>query len=391
MTIKKSERNSNFELMRIISMLFVVIYHVRMHSGFGTRATGTVDLILDFITNIIVVHVNSFVLLSGYFQSKSKMKFSKVIKLNNATWFYKVLFLIIALVLVNNFGIRVDGNFEKINILKTLSPLDHGIYWFIDCYLVLYLISPLLNKLIANLTKKEFERALLLLFVLFSIIPILTVEEVIYTRSGHSVTTFILLYFIGAYLRIYPIEKNYYFKRMSKRLRQTIYLLIMITIPIITLSGRLIAEKISGYGVVPAQLSQILLTNYLGFGSPLLIIQTVAYLLLFESFSINNKIINKLSQYTFGVYLVHENIFVRENLYRYIGFTKIDNITLKTIVLMLITAIIIYIISTLIEALRQLLFKFIYDRKLSKRIRDVSTQYIKDIGLIENNKNEGVN
>lgn len=58
--------------MRIISMLFVVIYHVRMHSGFGTRATGTVDLILDFITNIIVVHVNSFVLLSGYFNQNQK-------------------------------------------------------------------------------------------------------------------------------------------------------------------------------------------------------------------------------------------------------------------------------------------------------------------------------
>lgn len=391
MTIKKSERNSNFELMRIISMLFVVIYHVRMHSGFDVRATGTVDLVLSFITSIIVVHVNSFVLLSGYFQSKSKMKISKAIKLNNATWFYKVLFLIIALLLVNKFGIRVDGNFEKINILKTLSPLDHGIYWFIDCYLVLYLISPLLNKLIANLTKKEFEKALLLLFVLFSIIPLLTVEEVIYTRVGHSVTTFILLYFIGAYLRIYPIKENYYFKRMSKRLRQTLYILIIITVPVISLSGRLVAEKINGYGVVPAQLSQILLINYLGFGSPFIIIESVAYLLLFESFSINNRIINKLSQYTFGVYLVHENIFVRENLYRYIGFTRIENITLKTIVLMLITAIIIYIISTLIEALRQLLFKFIYNRKISKKIRDASTQYIKDIGLIDNEKIEGVN
>ena len=178
---------------------------------------------------------------------------------------------------------------------------------------------------------------------------------------------------------------------MSKRLRQTLYILIIITVPVISLSGRLVAEKINGYGVVPAQLSQILLINYLGFGSPFIIIESVAYLLLFESFSINNRIINKLSQYTFGVYLVHENIFVRENLYRYIGFTRIENITLKTIVLMLITAIIIYIISTLIEALRQLLFKFIYNRKISKKIRDASTQYIKDIGLIDNEKIEGVN
>ena len=374
-------RNSNFELMRIISMIFVVIYHVRMHSGFGSRAIGTVDLVLDFITNIIVVHVNSYILLSGYFQSKSKMKLSKVIKLNNATWFYKVLFLIIALILVNKFGIIVEGSFEKIDILKTLSPFDHGIYWFIDCYLVLYLISPILNKVIDNMTKKEFERVLLLLFVLFSIIPLITVEEVIYTRTGHSLVSFILLYFIGAYLRIYPIEKNYYFIKMSKRLRQTLAIVLIVICSILTVSGRLLATKISGYGVIPNQISQILLEAYLSFGSPILIIESIAYFLLFASFDIKSKIVNQISKYSFGVYLIHENIYVRDNLYRYIGLTKIRVITLKWVLLMILISIMIYVASTIIEMIRQMVFQFIYNRKISFKIRNSLKQYIQDIGL----------
>ena len=43
------ERTSNFELMRIISMLFIVMYHVIVHGKISTEAVGSYKFIINFI------------------------------------------------------------------------------------------------------------------------------------------------------------------------------------------------------------------------------------------------------------------------------------------------------------------------------------------------------
>ena len=88
-------RESNFELLRIISMFFIVVYHVLVHGQILEHATGSMELMTVFIEAFILVHVNSFILITGYFQCKSKMKLGKVLSLNNATWFYKVVIMLI--------------------------------------------------------------------------------------------------------------------------------------------------------------------------------------------------------------------------------------------------------------------------------------------------------
>ena len=67
----KKERTSNFELMRIISMLFIVMYHVIVHGKISTEAVGSYKFIINFILSILIVHVNSLVFLTGYFSINS--------------------------------------------------------------------------------------------------------------------------------------------------------------------------------------------------------------------------------------------------------------------------------------------------------------------------------
>ena len=86
--MKEKVRQSNFELMRIISMIFIVLYHILIHGQIIEHATGAMEVFLVFIESILLVHVNSFILLSGYFQCESKLKAGKVIQLNNMVWFY---------------------------------------------------------------------------------------------------------------------------------------------------------------------------------------------------------------------------------------------------------------------------------------------------------------
>ena len=67
-------------------------------------------------------------------------------------------------------------------------------------------------------------------------------------------------------------------------------------------------------------------TNYsnvsLYYSNPFIILQSIAYFLIFEQMNIKSKIVNIISKLTLGIYLVHETRFVKSNLYKWL---RIDN------------------------------------------------------------------
>ena len=64
--MKEKVRQSNFELMRLISMFFIVLYHMIIITGGDLihHTSGMTNVILDFISLFIIVHVNSFILIT---------------------------------------------------------------------------------------------------------------------------------------------------------------------------------------------------------------------------------------------------------------------------------------------------------------------------------------
>lgn len=369
-------RESNFELMRIISMFFIVLFHTLAYSGFLAHSNGGMSLLLIFIRGITLVHVNSFILLSGYFQCKQRFKLRKIISLINATWFYKVVILGIFLIF-GLFTIQPDNT----EILRTLLPLDYGIYWFIGNYIVLYLISPILNNVINTSTKEQSRRVIVILLLIVSILSLITVDCFYNNNYGRSLSTFILLYFVGAYLRNYPIDTNYFMKPFTKVARRTIYIITIIICAIIGTLCYNVGQQLMGLGSIASECGHIL--DYLSssYSSPIVLLQTLCYFLLFASFKFKNKLINIISGCTIGVYLIHENIYVRENIYNFIGLTKIANITLTSLVTLICVAIGIFIICTIIEYIRKLVFKIISQTKVAKISREKCQCYIKELGI----------
>lgn len=67
-------RNSNHELMRIISMFLIVLGHILLFGGLLDTTNPSVSIIYNFLEFILIMHVNSFVLVSGYYQSEKKFK-----------------------------------------------------------------------------------------------------------------------------------------------------------------------------------------------------------------------------------------------------------------------------------------------------------------------------
>lgn len=368
------DRNSSFELMRIISMLFIVIYHVLVHSGILERATGTIQIITVIIESIIIIHVNSFVLLTGYFQCHKKRKISNILSIINATWFYKVSIMIIVVIL------HIVDPPGEISILHTILPLDYGTYWFINCYLILYIIAPILNIVITKSSKNELKNIIITLFIIISVLSTFSNDTIYNTMTGRSLSSFILLYFIGAYLRINPPEMTTILKKYSKNAKRIIYILgfsFCILMSLLCWSFNHITLNLHPY---LKEIGSYFITLHISFMSPIIIIQSIFYFLYFTTYTFHSRLINKISSAALGVYLIHENVFIRETIYRKIGLTSVP-VTLKIIIYVIILSFFIYIICTIIELIRKFLFRIIHDLKCSTNIRKKIRKYINNLGI----------
>lgn len=356
------ERKSNFELMRIISMIMVVTWHLVLHSGIYDTI-GVPKLFLEFIILAFAVHINSFVLTSGYFQCDNKFSFNKFFKLFNITWFYKAVIAII-------FFFAVPGLISKLELFKEIMPIDARDYWYVNCYLLLYLLSPYLNKLINSLSKKEFKNLLIGGFILFSIIPLITNQKTIF-NDGYTIVQFCYMYFLGAYLKRYPIDDNAHLKNYSKRKKQIIFISIymsslIVNFLVLNFSQTLVTSGSSFLNEV----GNYLINNNRLYSNPLIIIQSLAYFLYFSTLEIKSKKINSISKYTLEVYLIHENYYILQRLYVFLNVNKFLEYSPYTMcILVILYSVLIFIVCICIANIRHLLFKFIDNRKFIIKLK----------------------
>ena len=93
-------RESNFELMRLILMFMIVFWHLIINFIFVHPNTPISLIVWNILYYLLIIHIDTFILLTGYFQSKKEvLGIEKIIKLNNQAYFYKIVFLVIFLIL----------------------------------------------------------------------------------------------------------------------------------------------------------------------------------------------------------------------------------------------------------------------------------------------------
>ena len=375
----QNTKKSGLELMRIISMFFIVVFHIILHSNFIIICEGKTKFLLVLIEAFMYVHVNSFILLTGYFQSDKDAKLSKVISIINSTWFYKLLcfagiiFLTRYLSLPNNVPLTFHQK------LISILPLDRNENWYINCFLLIYIFSPFLNIIINKLDQKKLKKLIILMFVIFSILGNILFGPLIPIYGEASrIFNFIIIYFIGAYLRKYPIEESRLFSTYTPKMRKYIFLGIYIVLSIISMSFRITSIYMEG---ICSELSYVFYMASISFISPIIIIQSVAYFLFFKNMTFNSKVINYISGTTFGIYLFHENIYVRENLYNWLGLTKYSNSGWRLILIILVLGVIIFISCMIVEIIRKLIYKFFYKRKFALKLRNKLKAFIDSLGL----------
>ena len=192
MEIEK-QRDSRFELLRIISICGIVLHHLVIH-------TSVLELpALSLNRNIAQLFdiggkfgVNCFVLISGYFQVNSFFKSKKLWCLERQVLFYTIVPLVLFAIFAREY---IDG----MVILKTVFPVTFRTYWYISAYFGMYFFSPYLNFLLKKINREQHLLLIIIVMFMLSIAPTLF-------RQRHwcsEIGWFLLLYIIGAFIRLY--------------------------------------------------------------------------------------------------------------------------------------------------------------------------------------------
>lgn len=188
----KAERRSNIELLRILAMFMILVLHTS-YDGVLSWYDGVIDAshVTRFLfQSLAVVGVNLFVLISGYFGIRLRRK--GVARLVFQAYFFGILGLAAWLCMQGT--VHVETKY----CLKALFPLSHTV-WFIPCYFVLMLFSPMLNAFV----EKSSTRQIVALMAAFYAVNYWwgVVFPVVGGWGGYSWGWFLILYLTGRLIR----------------------------------------------------------------------------------------------------------------------------------------------------------------------------------------------
>lgn len=327
-------RQSNFELLRIISMLLVVATHVNFYSlgwpskeVFASEPSITITKLL--FESISICCVNVFVLISGWFGIKPSVLKFKHFLFQCFFFSFGLLFLAILFHKVH-FGFSLLGEIGNSLFLRD--------YWFITSYILLYLLAPVLNAFIDNASQKS----LLVTIVCFLLYEIVYgwIFQINGINRGYSTISFIGLYLLAAYLRRF----SHSFTRLKPSVDFSVFLcscLLNTLVCIVMLK--------TGYGV----------HRFFNYTCPFVIISSVSLLLCFSKITFYSKAINYIASSAISVYLFHQNHFINSK-FREIAIQIFNNNGSITYFIMIFLYIIcMFIIAVMLDQIRKAIDYFI--------------------------------
>lgn len=274
---RSAQRESNFELLRLICMLMVLATHAIGYVQFShlTGAEGYTRLVAS---QFCLVCVNVFVMISGWFGIKASWK-------GAANLLFQVFFCATLCYMVF-LAVGLPVSFRE-----NLAPylLFGSGYWFVVSYLVLYALSPVINSFIQNASKKELSGVIAAFFLAEFVFGYLL--DVGHFDYGFSPLFFIGLYLLARYVRLYP-EKCF-------TLAWHCDLLIYVAVTTLSIAGFICGYKWFGMGFH--------LNHY---DSPLCLVASLYFLLFFSKVKFNSKFVNWLASSSFAIYLIHTNNLV---------------------------------------------------------------------------------
>ena len=285
------KRNENVDLLRLISIIFIVCIH---YVGWGGAASTSDILPLNFaFTGGIAVAcncaVNCFYMISGYYINGDETFETckkRIIKVWIPTFLYSVGIPMILLI-VGEISLNIK------QIIYLFFPVMSNQYWFSTVFIATTLVLPYLGQLLNGINREYLLKLVIILILIDCVQPLLGCNA--FSNIGYGILHSTTMYVIG-----------YTIKREQVKIKRihcgAAFLICVVSIGMITVASvMLIGDRIR---------------TIADYNSPLMVLQSVAFFLFFMNIKIKKVHFSKISPYIFGVYLLNDNAYAREFLWQ---------------------------------------------------------------------------
>jgi surface polysaccharide O-acyltransferase-like enzyme len=305
-------RNISIDLLRIAATLGVIILHVSVSKWYDTPVKSIDWQIMNIYGSLPRWVIPIFVMISGRFhlrpnengitfKEEMKIIYRKIFRIICAIIFWGVVYngtYIVCKYFIKNETVTVF-DIMKISEMIILGPAWYHL-WFLYMLIGLYLLTPIFRRIINHTEKNCMEYILVLYFIIGTCIPliniILTKLPIFMGRTIYFPVAELSGY-IGYYIAGYYFSNN----KLKDKTKTGFYCLAVLSI-LITIIG---TSFMSIYKNKPV--------GYLyGYLLPTTMLIAYALFIFFNEkigqvkFSRKTeKIISRVSKYTFGIYLIH--------------------------------------------------------------------------------------
>lgn len=188
-------RNLGVEYLRVVFMTLIVLLHTMQYGYHEAEIIASHDMNSYIQLPIIMLGklgVPGFVFITGYYGVRFKV--DRIVNLWIQTTFYSLLSFFLLIFLKDSF-------FSFSSFINCFVSLFDGCWWFISDYFYLILLSVFLNEGIKKANEKTYTTIISL--IIFTIYGVMWMHG---RYSAMSLILFISMYIIGRYVALYPIK-----------------------------------------------------------------------------------------------------------------------------------------------------------------------------------------
>lgn len=340
------KRQANIEVLRILAMMMVISLHYLAKGNLLPDLTQSMKMqgyVAWLLESFSICAVDVYVIISGYFLVNTGFRCSRLIRLILQVLFYTILVPVVLIAL----GILDPSTITAYQILEYIFPVNMLHYWFISAYVLLFLFTPILNAAVSAMGKTQLKYSIILLLLMESVIKTVIPVRLELDNLGYDCLWFMVVYLIAAYIRIYGIS----FLARKGRAWKSYLLLVAVIYGLILLVRLLylVTGKFENFIEAP-----------LGYNHLATISAAVALFYTFYMWHFEGKMadfICKISPYTLGVYLLHEQVEMRYLWPTWLGAANCNS-TVALIRHWIIAILVVLTIGLFVDWIRGRLFHF---------------------------------
>ena len=318
------KRNYRLDLLRVISMIMVIIIHIANYYCRSFNNLDKISYIGALIFNTISrISVPFFFMISG-----ATLLSKKYDKDKNKERIIKKIITLIVITIIYFIWDKYYMN-KDINIISLLSKPERKLLWFMYAIIGIYIALPFIKCMIDKMEKEE-DKLFVILWIIFNGI-----------LKGFNIGNTYLIpiisgtYYLGYFIIGHMIIKYYDYIEKNKNNK----LLLM------TISLSFLIIVISTYFI--SNINDKHFTKLLTYSNVLIMVASLSSFiyLYFNIKDKDNLIISKLSNLSFGVYLIHGIIL--DYIMRVIPYQNICSFIGIPIILIIVTFLTIIIVNVL--------------------------------------------